>query len=269
MLGASSTPIATRLRSLPGCRAATSPCGSRTSRRVARCAPASPGSATSWSCPRTSRPTCWPRPRRRPRRPTCRRTTSTDLPLPHHRPARLDGPGPGDAPRAARDAASGCATRSPTSAAFVAPGRRDRRRGAPAGRDALQPGHPHPAAPAGAVGGRGVAAARPGPRRPCSGRSTSTRTASRPRSTYGGRMVRSTRPARLRGRAGPRRRRHGRRAARSCSPRSASCGWPLEVERGGVSLPIPEQEVVEDGGTLPAGVPGDRCRSSRGTSRSR
>ena len=43
----------------------------------------------------------------------------------------------------------------------------------------------------------------------------------------------------------------------------------LEVERGGVSLPIPEQEVVEDGETFAAGVPGDAARWSRGTSRSR
>ena len=41
----------------------------------------------------------------------------------------------------------------------------------------------------------------------------------------------------------------------------------LEVERGGVSLPIPEQEVVEDGETFALEYRVTR-RWSRGTSRS-
>ena len=91
----------TGLRSLPGCRVATSPCASRTRPPAVSSGPGSPGSARSSGSRPSSRPSAGrgragsqePRPADvRPDRPA----------VPHHRPARLDRPRPGDASRAAR-----------------------------------------------------------------------------------------------------------------------------------------------------------------------
>ena len=239
-----------RLRSLPGCRVATSPCASRTRPPAVSCAPGSPGSGTSSGCPtefpadvlaEAEQAAEEPRPAvGRPHRPA----------VPHHRPARARPTSTRRCTSSGATAATGSATPSPTSAPFVRPGRRDRRRGAPSRRDPLQPGHPHPAAPAGRCPRARRRCCPTRSRRPCCGPSTSTPTARRPRSTYAGRMVRSRGPARLR-----------RRPGRWSTPARADerlqllaevgkLRMALEVERGGVSLPIPEQEVVEDGGTF-------------------
>ena len=101
-------------------------------RRSRSCAPASPGSGPSSSCRRSSRPTCWPRPRRRPQAPDLPAGRRHRPAVPHHRPARARWTWTRRCTSSGAAAASGCATPSPTSAAFVRPGRRDRRRGAPA-----------------------------------------------------------------------------------------------------------------------------------------
>ena len=63
------------------------------------------------------------------------------------------------------------------------------------------------------------------------------------------------RQARLRQRPARDRRRQRRRDACSCSRRSASSGWSARPRRGGISLPLPEQEVDIEGDQLVAGVP--------------
>ena len=108
--------------------------------------------------------------------------------------------------------------------AFVRPGRRDRRRGAPARRDALQPGPAHAAAPAGALRGRRLAAARPGPAGAAvDARPRRGRRADRRRRTPGAGALAG--PARLRRGAGSSSTAAGPTSGCSCSPRSASCGW--------------------------------------------
>ena len=67
-------------------------------------------------------------------------------------------------------------------------------------------------------------------------------------------------------------RRDRRRAAPTspccCSRRSASCGWPREAARGGVSLPLPEQEVEIEGDRWTSSS-ASCSPSSSGTRRSR
>ena len=60
-------------------------------------------------------------------------------------------------------------------------------------------------------------------------------------------LVRSRAKLDYDGRAAAARRRHGRRDVRRCCARSASCGCKREAARGGVSLPLPEQEIDIDG----------------------
>ena len=140
-------------------------------------------------------------------------------------------------------------------AAFVDAGRPGRRRGAPARRDALRRRLQGPAAPEGDLRGRRLAAARPGPpgaavddpgrrdRRGHRRRRSSGRGCGRPRQLD------------YDERAAGDRRRHRRRVAACCSRRSASCGCAREAARGGVSLPLPEQEIDVDGRPLAPGVP--------------
>ena len=82
----------------------------------------------------------------------------------HDRSAGLDGPRPGAAHRAQRRRVHR-ALRDRRRRGVRAARRPDRRRGAQARRDPLRAGQAHPAAPAGAVRGRGLAAARRGPAR--------------------------------------------------------------------------------------------------------
>ena len=149
--------------------------------------------------------------------------------------------------------------------AFVAPGRRDRRRGAPARPDAVRPGHAHAAAPAGAVRGRRVAAAGRRSGRRCCGRSTSTRDGERSAVDVRRALVRSRRPARLRAarrqRSTPVRPTSAWRCSREMGRAAA---WRWRSSAAGSSLPIPEQEVVpRTAGGASSWRTARRCRSRR------
>ena len=187
--------------------------------------------------------------------------------VPHHRPARVDGPGPGHAPRAARRGLPGAL--------------RDRRRGR------LRAARAARSTPRRTGGWRRSTARTRAPRctrrscprglrrccptrsgRPCCGRWTWTPTASRPLSTYAGPLVRSRDRLDYAERAGPGGRRQGRRAAAAArrgrqaadGPRGrARWGQPADPGAGG-------RRGRRD---VRAGVPGRPARWSRGTSRSR
>ena len=60
-------------------------------------------------------------------------------------------------------------------------------------------------------------------------------------------LVRSRREARLRRGAARHRRRHGRRVARAACARSGLRRQELEVERGGIDVRVPDQEIEDDG----------------------
>ena len=155
------------------------------------CGPASPGSGTSSGCRPSSRPTCWPRPSRRRKSPDLPAYDLTDLPFLTIDPPGLDRPGPGDAPRAARRRLPGPLRHRRRRRRSCGPGGAIDAEAHRRGETLYSPDTRTPLHPPVAVRGRGVAAARPGARRPCCGPSTSTPRASRRPSTYAGRMVRS------------------------------------------------------------------------------
>ena len=192
---------------------------------------------------RTSPPRSRRRPRARGRAPAAARPRPHRPPVRHHRPAGLDGPRPGAAPRARRrrlrrplrdrrrrGVRRRRATRSTwrrTSAArrSTAPTPRCRctRRCSPRAPPRCCPTRSGPAllwtihVDADRRGHRRPASSGPGCGRPPS---STTRACSRP-------IDDGTR----------------RRVAACCSRRWASCGSTREAARGGVSLPLPEQEV--------------------------
>ena len=133
-------------------------------------------------------------------------------------------------------------------AAFVDSGRRGRRRGPSAGRDRLQPRRPRSAVPAGALGGRRIAAARrPAARGGLAG--------GRRRDGSHGRRRRGTGAgvepgeARLRRGAGGARRRDAPTTCSRLLPEIGALLQQAEHARGGASLGVPTQEVVaRDGG---------------------
>ena len=146
-------------------------------------------------------------------------------------------------------------------AAFVDAGRRGRRRGAPPRRDAVRRRLEDPAAPEGALGGRRVAAARRGP----AGAALDDRGRRRRRG--------HRRPRRARAGAQPRQARLRRRADRPSTTAPADELLALlaevgelrmqrEAARGGVSLPLPEQEIDVTGRGWELGVPQPCSRSS-------
>ena len=187
--------------------------------------------------------------------------------VPHHRPARVDGPGPGDAPRATR---RGFRVRYAIAdvAAFVAPGRRDRRGGAPARSRRSTARTRAPRCTRRCCPGRGVAAARPG----AAGAAVDDRPRRRRRadalSTYAGPLVRSRGPARLRRRAGPRSTRARPTSGCSCSPRWASCGGSARSSAAASACRSPSRRSSRTA-TRSGSSTACRCRWSRGTSRSR
>ena len=152
-------------------------------------------------------------------------------------------------------------------AAFVEPGGADRRRGAPPRADALRPRPPRPAAPAGPLRGRRQPAARPGPPGPA--------VEHRPRRRRRGH------PGRRRAGPGPepgpldyprcRRRSTPARPRRSLVllKEVGQLRLERERERGGVSLPLPEQEVVTSRTAGWSLATARCCRSRTGTRRSR
>ena len=194
---------------------------------------------------RTSRPRSRrPRARRRvgPRLPDLDRT---DLPF-----VTIDPPARSTSTRrstsSATAAATSCTTRSPTSRPSSQPGdpidlAAHARGETLYGADSKVPLHP-----TGAVRGRGLAAARPGAARPAVDDP-------RRRHRRGHRRAGRAGPGAVDGQARLRRRPAGRsttaQPARpcSCSRRSASSGSEREAARGGISLPLPEQEVDIDG----------------------
>ena len=186
-----------------------------------------------------------PRPSAAAGPPTPARAGRDGRPVPHHRPAGVDGPRPGHVHRARRRRATGCATPSPTcppsSRAGGAVDAETRRRG----QTVYCPDRAHPAAPVRAERGRREPAARPGAAGLRLGPA-----ARRRRRGHRGRGLPghgAQRPA-LRLRAGA----EGRStpapptSACCCSRRSGRSASMLERRRGGASLPMPEQEVEED-----------------------
>ena len=175
------------------------------------CAPASPGSAPSSSCQGSSRPTCWPRQRRPPRRRPCPAYDVTELPF-----LTIDPPGSMDLDQAMHLERRGAGFRVRYAiadvAAFVRPGgaidaEAHRRVETLYSPDTRTPLHPP-------VLSEGAASLLPGQVRPAAAvdaRPGRRRRADRCRRTPGPGAVAG--PARLRGRAGPGRRRQGRRAA--------------------------------------------------------
>ena len=125
------------------------------------------------------------------------------------------------------------------------------------------------AAPARAVGGRGEPAARTRSGRPCCGRSTSTRTGRRPRSTCARAVVRSR--ARLDYAGVQAQLDAGRRRTSlvAAAPRSAGCARRSSAPAAASRLPLPEQEVVPRPGGGVAVATGRRCPSRASTPRSR
>ena len=213
---------------------------------AAEASPTSPPSAPSSTSPRSSRPTCWPRPSAGPREPPLPELDATDVPLVTLDPVGQPGPRPGRAPRRPRRRLPG--QLRDRRRRRVRPARqRARRRGAPPRPDALQPRPAHPAAPAGAQRGRREPAARRAPPGRRSGRSTSTPTASRSQVELRRARVRSRAQLdypRCRPRPTP-----ARCPSRwPCCPRSARCCEQRAAERGAIELGTPEQEVVADAG---------------------
>ena len=156
----SSSGAPAQLRRLPGCRVAISPCVSRTRLQAASCGRVRP------------RPRGAGSPHRVPGRGAGRGGAGGEQPrpagvrphraaVPDHRPARFHRPRPGHAPGAAQRRLPR-ALRDRRRRRLRAAWGSHRRGGASTWRDPLQPGHPDAAAPADAVGGGGLAAARPG-----------------------------------------------------------------------------------------------------------
>ena len=186
--------------------------------------------------------------------------------LPHHRPARVDRPGPGHAPRAA-GVGLPAALRDRRRRRVRDARREDRPRGAPPRRDALQPGHPDAAAPTRPLGGGRVAARGGDPAgRPVDHRARRRRRADRRRRAARAGAVAG--PARLRRRAAATRLRDRRRAA-GAARRGGSAAQD-DRERAGRSSACSSRSSGSRRPTPGSGWPtGCPCRSSRGTSRSR
>ena len=201
----------------------------------------------------SSRPRSRRRPRRRPPRPRLPDLDRTDLPLVTIDPPRRDGPRPGAAHRARRRRLRR-PLRDRRRRRVRHPGRPGRRGGAPARRDALRRRLQGAAAPEGDLRGRRLAAARPGPagaavddpgRRDRRGhrrrRSSGRGSAPRPSSTTTARSGRSTTA----------------RADESLLllKEVGELRLAREAARGGVSLPLPEQEVDVEGDRVAPRVP--------------
>ena len=210
---------------------------------------------------------CWPRPRRRRSTGAARPRTVTDLPLPHHRPARARPTSTRRCTSSAARAASGCATRSPTSAPSSARAARSTPRPTAGSRPSTaRTSARRCTRPSLSEGAASCCPTRCG--RPCCGPSTSTPTASRPRPTYDGRWC---------GRA-------DRSTTRSVQQlvdggtdderllllrEVGKLRMQLEVERGGVSACRSPSRRSSRTATRSAWSTAPRCPVESGTSRSR